>query len=87
MSEVELAGGSALSELNSQRGPAIHEEQATFVLYLHSFWIGWNELWRLFWLAKGLMRRWAKMQVKPQKPLGPEVRVWRSGMRHGGASI
>lgn len=72
---VRAAAGSVLGKLYTQRGPLICVEQATFVLYLHSCWIGWDELWRLFWFAKGLKRRWAKMQVKPQKPWAPEARV------------
>lgn len=75
MAGVRPAAGSVLRKLYSRRGPLICVEQATFVLYLHSCWIGWDELWSLFWFAKGLMRRWAKMQVKPQKPWAPEAIV------------
>lgn len=67
MSRVRPATGSVLRKLYSQRGPLICVEQATFVHYLHSSWIGWDELSSLFWFAIGLMRRWAKMQVKPEK--------------------
>lgn len=73
---VKPAAGSVLRKLYSRRGPLICVEQATFVLYLHSCWIGWDELWSLFWFAKGLMKRWAKMQVKTQKHWTPEDLVY-----------
>lgn len=39
-------------------------------------WLEWiMDCFELFWFATGLMRRWAKMQVKPQKPWTPEARV------------
>lgn len=72
---VRPSAGSVFKKLHFWRGPLICVEQATFVLYLHSCWIGWDELWSLFWFAEGLMRRWAKMPVKPQKPSAPETVV------------
>lgn len=42
---VRHAAGSVLRELFSWRGPLIRVEQATFVLYLRFWRLGWDELW------------------------------------------
>lgn len=68
VARIRSAAGPVLKKFYSQTDALICVEQATFVLYLHSCWIVWDELWSLFWFGKGWMRWWAKMQVKPQKP-------------------
>lgn len=85
MAGVRPAAGSVLRKLYSRRGPLICVEQATFVLYLHSCGIGWNELWTVLnyfglqrgWWGGGPRCKWNPRSLEPQKPEFVSVLSWK----------
>lgn len=92
MAGVRPAAGSVLRKLYSRGGPLICVEQATFVLYLHSCRIGWNELWTVLnyfglqrgWWGGGPRCKWNPRSLEPQKPEFVSVFSWkRSLCQHG----